>query len=46
MLELLATYWAADRLAPVLALLVVACIFAAVRHSERLRPLKESRDDR
>lgn len=45
MLELLETYWVADRLTPVLALLVVVGIFAAVRHGERLRPLKESPDD-
>jgi hypothetical protein len=35
--ELLDVYFMADRLAPALVFLVVVGIFAAVRHSERIK---------
>jgi hypothetical protein len=36
--DLLNAYFTVDRLGPVLALLAVVCIFAAVRHTERIKP--------
>jgi hypothetical protein len=42
--ELLNAYFAAGQLAPVLMFLIVAGIFAAVRHSERIKPAKVRRD--
>lgn len=42
--DLLNAYFMVDRVGPVLALVVVAVIFAAVRHSERLRPVKDKAD--
>lgn len=41
--ELLNAYFTADRLAPVLMVLIVAGIFAAVRRSERIKPEKVRR---
>lgn len=42
--ELLSAYFMMDRLGPVLALVVVGAIFAAVRHSERLMPQRKRSD--
>ena len=42
MAELLTVYFTVDRLGPILALLTVVCIFAAVRHSERIKPAKKA----
>jgi hypothetical protein len=36
--DLLNVYFIVDRLGPVLALLAVVSIFAAVRHSDRIKP--------
>jgi hypothetical protein len=44
MVELLTLYFAADRIAPALMLLVIAGIFAAVRRSERIQPEKVRRN--
>lgn len=44
MADLLIEYLAADRLGAALAVLSVAVIFAAVKHSERLRPARKTND--
>jgi hypothetical protein len=39
--ELLNAYLMADRLGPALALLAIGATFAMVRHSERIKPVKD-----
>lgn len=42
--ELLNAYFMVDRVGPVLALVVIVVIFGAVRHSERIKPVKDPAD--
>lgn len=44
MAEMLNAYFAVEQLGPVLTVLIVAGIFAAVRRSERIKPVKVRRD--
>lgn len=44
MLELLAVYLSVDHFGSVLLLLIVGAVFAAVRHSERIKPVRVPRD--
>ncbi|MET4143971.1 hypothetical protein [Arthrobacter sp. UYCo732] len=44
MTDILVIYILIDRLSPVLVLVILAGVFAAVRHSERIKPLKSRRD--
>lgn len=42
--ELLNAYFTVNQLAPAVMLLIVAGVFAAVRRSERIKPVKVRRD--
>lgn len=42
--DTLTAYFMVDRISPVLALAIVAGIFAAVRRSERVKPVKAPRN--
>lgn len=44
MAEFLVGYLAVDRLGGALAVLAVGVIFAVVKHSERLRPVRKTTD--